>query len=79
MAKYAEFAKLGVIEHLVQVLSLHMQSTSAVISTCKIIHCISRNADNRVLIAKEGGIPLILAALDNHGSRSVLSFPELFH
>ena len=64
MAKYAEFAKLGVIEHLVQVLSLHMQSTSAVISTCKIIRCISRNADNKVLIAKEGGIPKILAALD---------------
>ena len=70
MAKYAEFAKLGVIEHLIQVLSLHKQMTSAVISTCKIIHCISRNADNRVLIAKEGGIPLILAALDNHAKHA---------
>ena len=70
MAKYAEFATLGVIEHLVQVLSLHMQSTSAVISTCKIIRCISRNDDNKVLIAKEGGIPLILAALDNHAKHA---------
>ena len=69
MAKYAEFAKLGVIEHLVQVLSLHMQSTSAVISTCKIIRCISRNADNRVRIAKEGGIPKILAALATHADK----------
>ena len=28
------------------------------------------NADNKVLIAKAGGIPLILAALDNHAEHA---------
>ena len=37
---------------------------------CGAVNHLAANAGNKVLIAKEGGIPLILAALDNHAKHA---------
>ena len=59
------------IGRLLAALDKHADHAGVVEQACGAVRNLaSKNADNKVLIAKEGGIPLTLAALDNHAEHA---------